>query len=322
MSTSPRPRRQQPEGDRGHLLRAIRPPANDLESRRVRDVRGLQRAAGNRAVTRLLGADATSEGANAPTGRVAARAVSTALVEAGSGRGPGSTEHAVHTPDTVARSKIGITKVAPNATALGQLGPDYGITWPQDVRLTLNAKLEGDTWVPSVTDLTGDYSVQATLLPHQTDVPDASVATLANYQQILAALDNLGDPGHAHNWYSLKAVQAHESRHATRALQALMDVREAIENRMAQVTVPRANNQETALQAVARIQAAPGYALALQQCFTLWDNRFDVLINGDHTGDGPCETAERSITVPIANAIRERAKTERWLAPPPMVPLF
>jgi len=101
-----------------------------------------------------------------------------------------------------------------------------------------------------------------------------------------------------------------------------MDVREAMEKRIAQVTVVRANNQETAAEAAVRIQAAPGYALALQACFTMWDQRFDELINGDHTGDGPCELAEKSITVPIAKAIRERAKTERWLAPPPMVPLF
>jgi hypothetical protein len=286
-------------------------------------MRALQRSVGNRALTRMLDAhEAGAAPGSLSASERASRAISTALVGAGTGRGPGSTEHALHDPDIAARSKIGIQKVAPNATALGQLGGDYGITWPQQVRPTLGAKLQGETWVPTVTDIVGDYSVQARILPHQADVPDASVATLANYQEILQALDNLGEPGDALNWYSLKAVQAHESKHATRALQALMDVREAMEQRIAQVTVARANNQETAAQAVTRIQAAPGYALALQACFNLWDARFDVLINGDHTGDGPCELAERSITVPIARAIRERAKTERWLAPPPQVPLF
>lgn len=322
MGTNFRSARERTDGDQGRrsqLRNAL--PEHGAETRRVAELRALQGTAGNRAVARLLGeSDAANAGAG--EGRLASRAVSTAVVGAGTGRGPGSAERSLHTPDVASRSKIGIEKVAPNATALGELGGDYGITWPQQVRVTLGAKLQGEDWTPTVTDIAGDYSVQARILDHQADVPDASVATQANYQEILTALDNLGEPGEALNWYSLKAVQAHESKHATRALQALMDVREAMEARIAQVTVARANNQETAPQAVARIQAAPGYALALQACFALWDARFDELINGDHNGEGPCELAERSITVPIANAIRERAKTERWLAPPPMVPLF
>lgn len=318
MGTNSRPARERPDGDHDRLSQRVHAhDEHDPETRRVAGVRALQRTAGNRAVARLLGGhDATGER------EFASRALSTAVVDAGTGRGPGSTEHSMHTPDVASRSKIGIEKVAPNATALGELGGDYGITWPQQVRVTLGAKLEGDDWIPTVSDIVGDYSVQARILGHQTDVTDASVATRDNYQAILAALDSLGVPGNTQNWYSLKAVQAHESKHATRALQALMDVREAMEKRIALVTVARANNQETAAQAVTRIEAAPGYALALQACFELWDDRFDELIDGDHTGDGPCELAEKSITVPLAKAIRERAKTERWLAPPPMVPLF
>jgi len=95
--------------------------------------------------------------------------------------GAGSAEHSLHTPDVSARSKIGIEKVAPNATALGQLGGDYGIPWPQEVRVTLSAKLQDEDWIPTVTDIAGDYSVQARILPHQADIPDASVATLGNY---------------------------------------------------------------------------------------------------------------------------------------------
>ena len=321
MGTNSRVSRDRPDGDHGRPQRPVHAHhEHGPETQRVADLRALQRTAGNRAVTRLLGGHDTP-GASGPP-QTASRAVSTNVVSAGTGRGAGSTEHSLHKPDASARSKIGIEKVAPNATALGQLGGDYGITWPQEIRMTLGAKLQDEDWVPTVLDIVGDYSVQAQILPHQTDVTDASVANQGNYQAILAALDQLGVPGNALNWYSLKAVQAHESRHATRALQALMDVREAIEKRMALVTVARANNQETAAQAVARIQAAPGYALAVQACFNLWDARFDQLIAGDHNGDGPCEVAERSITVPLANAIRERAKTARWIGPPPMVPLF
>ncbi len=321
MGTNSRPARERLDGDHDRLSRRVH--AHDEhgpETRRVTDLRALQRTAGTRPVSRLLGGHEAPGGAG--EGHLAARAVSTSVVSAGAGRGPGSTEYAQHTPDVASRSKIGIEKVAPNATALGQLGGDYGITWLQQVRVTLGAKLEGDNWVPTVSDVVGDYSVQARILGHQTDVTDASVATRDNYEAILTALDNLGEPGDALNWYSLKAVQAHESKHATRALQALMDVREAMTKRIALVTVARADNQETAAQAATRIEAAPGYALAIQTCFNLWDARFDELIDGDHTGDGPCELAEKSITVPLANAIRERAKTERWLAPPPMVPLF
>lgn len=321
MGTSSRPTRERPDGEHDRLSQRVH--AHDEygpETRRIADLRALQRTTGNRAVSRLLGGHDALDGRGSP--QSASRAVSTAVVGAGTGRGPGSTEHSMHTTDVALRSKIGIEKVAPNATALGALGGDYGITWPQQIRVTLGTKLAGDDWVPTVSDVVGDYSVQARILGHQTDVTDASVATQVNYQAILAALDSLGVPGNTQNWYSLKAVQAHESKHATRALQALMDVREAMEKRIALVTVARANNQETAAQAVTRIEAAPGYALALQACFELWDDRFDELIDGDHTGNGPCELAEKSITVPLAKAIRERAKTERWLAPPPMVPLF
>ena len=32
-----------------------------------------------------------------------------------------------------------------------ELGDDYGVTWPQTLRFTLGAKLDGDNWVPTIT---------------------------------------------------------------------------------------------------------------------------------------------------------------------------
>ena len=286
-------------------------------------VRTLQRHAGNRAASRALAATSeTARGHEAPVRRVVAPSVKTAQVAPGAPpRGAGSSAQSKRPRNVAARQKIGIEKVAPNATALGQLGGDYGITWPQSIRLTHGAKLEGDNWALTVNDITGDYSVQARILGHQADVTSAAIATQATYQEICNSLDALGDPGNTFHFYSLKAVQAHESKHATRALQALMDVREQIQAKFAGVTIARANNQETQLAAVARLQALPAYTTAMNESFALWDAQFDTLINGDHTGDGPCELAEKSITVPLKNAIMERAKTERWIAPPPQVPL-
>lgn len=286
-------------------------------------VRSLQHQAGNRAAARALAstADATTAG-RSPVRRVAAPSVKTAQVAPGAApRGAGSSAQSKRPRDVAARQKIGIEKVAANATALGQLGGDYGITWPQSIRLTHGAKLEGDNWALTTNDIIGDYSVQARILGHQTDVTSAAIATQATYQEICNSLDALGDPGDTFNFYSLKAVQAHESKHATRALQALMDVRDQIQAKFATVTIARANNQETQLAAVARLQALPAYTTAMNESFALWDARFDELIDGDHTGDGPCELAEKSITVPLKNAIMERAKTERWIAPPAQVAL-
>src|SRR6266542_608838 len=89
-------------------------------------------------------------------------------------------------------AKIGQTKVAASAWSQGHLGGDYGITLPEELRISIDVKQAEGNWVPTVTDLDGRYSIQARILPHQADVPNAAVATALNYQAIIAVLDSLG----------------------------------------------------------------------------------------------------------------------------------
>ena len=216
-----------------------------------------------------------------------------------------------------------LSLVAPNATALGALGGDYGVTWPQRIVVDMGATKSGNTWVPDVRTITAEYSRQARVLGHQTDVTSANLpahVTQANYQAMITGLNNLGDPGGAVNFYSLAAVVAHESQHAVRCRQALDDNRNRIEQAIKAVTVPLAAAATEAL-AVTAIQALPGYATAVQNAFTWWEASFDNYIANDHAGHGPCETAERRVVAPLVLQIQAIALSHRWGAPPVQVGL-
>src|SRR5690606_17159612 len=146
----------------------------------------IQAAAGNRAARMA----ASTAGPDLPLRRTPLPNVRTSEVAPASTPAP-EARHSPHRPHAEDRRKIGIEKVAANATALAALGGDYGITWPQSIRYTHGARLEGSSWVLTVSDLIGEYSVQARILGHQADIPDASVATAGNYQALVAALNTL-----------------------------------------------------------------------------------------------------------------------------------
>jgi hypothetical protein len=210
----------------------------------------------------------------------------------------------------------------PDAVALAN-HDEYGLTWPQEIEYELTAKMMGDEWVPVITSMTGRYSRQATLLTGlngvpQQDIPDASVATAGNYELMLEALENLGTPANQFTHYSLAAVQAHEDQHANRVRLALENKKPEIEALFEAITVPVAGNGDEAA-AVVSIKADPRYAQAKADAFDLWDREFDALIAGDHTGDGPCEMAEKRVTRGLAEAIRQKAIDQRWLATPDQV---
>jgi hypothetical protein len=214
------------------------------------------------------------------------------------------------------RLKAGVTtsSVAPNATALGQLGNDYGLTWPQRVIPTFEAKKLGNNWELRLTKLAGEYSIQTHLPGGMQDIPDATIATQANYQALLRSLDHLGNPpGGAPTHYSLAAVRAHESKHSTRCHEALDNKAEEIEGLFKRITVPIADNNETAATALGRLQGHARYNKTVRRAFRRWDRHFDVLLQGDHTPDGPCEMAEKGVTRPLRNAIYERARANGWL---------
>lgn len=241
---------------------------------------------------------------------------------------PSETTSATHrfstsAQDVAALKKIGVHNVAPAVGPSGLdprvvIGTAYGLTWPQDLAITLGAKHMGDEWVANVTDLEGEYSTQARLLNHQFDIRNAEVATDTNFQQLINSLQALGVPGDSYNAYSLRAVEAHESRHATRTLPALASKRDGIEKRIERLTIPDSGVGDEGA-AVGAIEALPGYANAVKDSYGLWFKEMIRLIQDDHAPDGPCEVAEKSITEPLIKAIREKAVAENWIGTPEQV---
>ena len=218
--------------------------------------------------------------------------------------------------DVEPASKVNHVKVPPSGTAIATLEPDYGLTWPETIDVELTAKKSGDEWVPVITKLTGNYSVQARLLPGppaQQDIPNAGVATAGNFQALLDSLDQLGNGNHSH--YSLAAVQSHEAEHANRVRLALENIEAELTEELEEVTTPIQQNDTAAL-AIARIQGDPRWATAVADGVQDWNDEFDRIIAGDHNGDGPCEKAEKRVTVPLRKAIHDRAVQAKWIAPP------
>jgi hypothetical protein len=219
------------------------------------------------------------------------------------------------------RMKVGTVPAAPNAAAIGAYGNAYGLTWPQDILYDLTAKKIGDDWVPVVKSVTGRYSRQVRLVTGlngqpQQDIPNAGVATQANYQNLLDSLQNLGVPATNYSHYSLAAVQAHEDQHANRVRLALENVEAQIKQLFEAITVPIAVVSESEAAATARIQADPRYNKAVDDAFDLWDAEFDNIIAQDHAGNGPCETAERRVTTGLFEAVHQRAIERQWIATP------
>jgi hypothetical protein len=141
-------------------------------------------------------------------------------------------------------------------------------------------------------------------------------------QEIVDALRAYGEPGNALNWYSLKAVQAHESKHSTRVLQALENTMGRIRRDVAACRVPlnAAPNEPTAIN---QIQALPAFqtifahtSLGSGTPFGGWFDAMAALIANDHDTHGPCEDAEESVVRPLVNAINQRAVDERWVGTP------
>jgi hypothetical protein len=121
-------------------------------------------------------------------------------------------------------ARIQHSRIAPDATAQNLLAGNYGLTLPVRIVFGVGVKKTGDDWAPVVASLLGEYCVQARIFPHQTDITEASIPGLVNqgnFQAVLDALDQLGVPSAAHNYYPMAAVQAHEDMHANRCRLAL-----------------------------------------------------------------------------------------------------
>jgi len=205
------------------------------------------------------------------------------------------------------------------------LGGDCGITLPESLEITTDVKQAEGNWVPTVTDLDGRYSIQARILPHQADVPNAAVATALNCQATIAALDSLGEPGGTHNHYSLKAVQTHESRHATRILKPWRTPELAsramlrpppYRSRRYPTREPRRRRSRRRRRSWPSPTTAPA-----TNAYNAWFHDLLRLVQNDHDTHGPCQDAEESITEPLKAAIEERAVRQRWVAAKPQITL-
>lgn len=215
------------------------------------------------------------------------------------------------------------SRVAADATAQGALGNDYGLTLPVRILFQVQVKKDGNEWAPVVTSLTGEYCVQARILPHQTDVTEANIPNIVtqnNFQAVLDALDQLGEPGGGHNFYSRAAVQAHEDAHANRC-------RLALENKKAEIIAPievlrvPINPGANMAQGLAAIQALPEYTATVGGAYAgpswqLWFDELLALVAEDHNGAAWCHAAERRINNMLTARINARVESQRWRAVP------
>ena len=115
--------------------------------------------------------------------------------------------------------------VQPGAAPSNALGAGtWGLTFPENVQVTIDIFNNAGVWQPVLTGVIGNYSMQTRLLPGVTEVTGpAGNTTAANYCAQINDLNSLGAPGSV--WYMLSAVVAHERVHARQFRTALIDPR-------------------------------------------------------------------------------------------------
>ena len=212
-----------------------------------------------------------------------------------------------------------LTQVPPSAASIAQLtGMTWGYTEDETISVTICAYRNGANWQAALLTVSGNWSLQARLLPGRTEVTGiGGNTTAANYCNQINDLNSLFGV----NWYMLAAVVAHETVHSTRLLPALNDptvfppLRTAIEA----LTVPHVAGMNQAA-AIAAIQALPAFAAALATGRTNWDAQYIVLITGDHAAGGPTDTAEFAVVNPMIAAICAAAQANGWASCPPLCP--
>ncbi|HYK03235.1 MAG TPA: hypothetical protein VE974_15865 [Thermoanaerobaculia bacterium] len=204
------------------------------------------------------------------------------------------------------------------------VGADWGLAYPEQVNITIDARCDNGVWRAILTGLTGDYSIQAQLVAGVQEVtgPPPGNTTQANYCQQMSDLHGQAPPGA--QWYMLAAVVAHEQYHVTHFQPALVLAAPQIEPVVEALTVPIAPGK-TRAQAITEIQALPGFAAARTQAQQFWLNHVLTLAAGDHGnpfGTGPAYQAELPIVQPMIAAIcaYSRAPAQNWPACPPACP--
>jgi hypothetical protein len=204
------------------------------------------------------------------------------------------------------------TAVAAGAAPSQALGTGvYGLTFPESVQVTIGAKKTGTKWNPVVKNLLGRYSLQARLLPGQSEITGPTGNTTnTNFCAQATNLQSLGNTV-GNPWYMLSAVVAHENVHATRFKPALDAAEPAITSAIEAVSVPDTPGMDEAA-AVAALQAAPAFVAAVQAARQTWLAQILTLVAGDHAAGGPTDTAERGVVGPMLTTICNHAKAQSW----------
>jgi peptidoglycan hydrolase-like protein with peptidoglycan-binding domain len=211
--------------------------------------------------------------------------------------------------------------VQPGAAPSNALGGAWGLTFPENVQVTIDIFNNGGVWQPVLTGVTGNYSMQTRLLPGVTEVTGPTGNTNAgNYCAQINDLDSLGAPGSV--WYMLSAVVAHERVHARQFRAALIDpsVIAPLEAAIEAVTTPVSLLAPTPGFAEFFIRANPAFAAALTAAQANWLARILVLVANDHVAGGATDTEEHAIVDPMRRRICQHARANGWAACPPLCP--
>jgi hypothetical protein len=278
------------------------PPAGPIEV--IVDIGGTEDASGADEVDAGSEPTATAKDAGALAKQTAGHApvpVSIELV-------PPGPVGARPAPDALGKATTSVASGAAPSNAL--TGGVYGLTFPESVQVTIGAKKVGSAWHPVVKNLLGRYSLQARLLPAQTEVTGPSGnTTKTNFCDQVTELARLGIPSNA--WYMLSAVTAHENVHATRFGPALAAAEPTITAAIEAVSVPDAPGMTEAAAATA-LQADAAFVAAVKAAQQTWLAEILTRVAGDHAAGGPTDTAEHAIVDPMVTAICNHAKAQKW----------
>jgi hypothetical protein len=208
----------------------------------------------------------------------------------------------------------------PGAAPSNPLGAcTAGLTFPENVAIDFVAVRNGANWVPVVTGLTGNYSLQAGLIPGMAEVTGpGGNTTAANFCAQVTELDAPRCPGG--NWDMRAASVEHERIHAAFFRPALVTAAPIIEADIEAVSVPHFAGMNATIAAIA-IRLHPSFLAALVTAQRL--GLAEIVAIGGHgvgTIDADTRAAERTIADPMIQRICRHARAQGWPACSPPCP--
>ncbi len=185
-----------------------------------------------------------------------------------------------------------------------------GLTYPESVSVGISVRCDGGSFKAELTSMTGNYSLQANLIPGATEVTGpGGNTTAANYCTQVTELSAVICPGG--NWDMVGSTQAHEQVHLTRFEPALEAVAATIEASFEALSVP-ATPGKTPAQAKTEIEAQPAFAAAVAAAQQTWLAEVLVRVANDHNPGGLTTQAERGVYDPMIATICAHAKAQGW----------